>query len=159
MLDTATAFFLAGERCAPELKFGAYGRHRVDAPCIVSYALATEIALKLLARNAGTRSNGHSLVQIYRELPDEVRASLVYVEDCIDEIDRYFVDWRYPYEADFLVGHTSKVRRAFILCYREIKQRMPDLSSIYERNWGSFEPDWDWAWPELELAQLDMTSS
>jgi hypothetical protein len=154
MLDTATAFFLAGERCAPPLSFGEYGLHRVDAPRIVSYALSVEMALKMLARNAGTFSAGHGLKKIYEHLPAQVRENLNYLDDHIDEIDNYFVDWRYSYEKDFLAGSADDIRRAFILCHQEIRRQLPDLMSTYERNWGKFEPDWQWAWYEYEHEQL-----
>lgn len=157
MLDTSTAFFLAGERCAPTLEFGEYGPHRVDAPRIVCYALAVEIVLKLLARHRGTFSEGHSLRKLYRNLPPDLQEALSYLEDHLDEMDRYFVDWRYPYEKDFLIGSTNNVRRVFILCYQEIRRQLPELRSIYERNWGKFEPDSQWAWYEHERRELEWT--
>jgi hypothetical protein len=158
MLDTAAAFFLAGERCAPALKFGVYGEHTLDAPRIVSYALAVEIALKLLVRLAGTACEGHSIKHLLDNLPDETRAHLNWVEDCADEIESYFVHWRYPYESEFLVGDCDNPRRAFIVCYHEIRRQKPELLSVFKRNWGSFDPDWQWAWPEKEFAVFEMPS-
>ena len=156
MLDTATSFFLAGERCSPDLKFGPYGVHSVDAPRIVVYAFAVEIALKLLHYiSTNTQKRGHSLKVLFDELPDQVKAQLKYLEGCVGEIDRYFESWRYPFEHDFLVGDNDNPRRAFIECYREIRSSKPNLMSSYEKNWGSFDPDWDWAWPELELKQIE----
>jgi hypothetical protein len=155
MLDTATAFFLAGERCAPDLEFGTYGTHNVSAPRIVSYTLAVEIALKLLAHLAGIAQGGHGLRSLFDSLPVNTRSQLGYLGECVDEIDRYFVDWRYPYETDFLIGDFTAPRRSFIECYNEIRRQMPELKSVYERNWGKFDPDWNWAWPELEIAALE----
>lgn len=148
-LDTATAFFLAGERCAVDLKFGRYGSHTVSAPTIVNYSLAVELALKLihlLAVNETTR--GHDLSALYRSLPDESRAGLPHLGECVDDIARYFEDWRYPFEKDFLVGEYENPRRAFIECYREIKRLKPELVSAYEKIWGGFEPEWVQTWPE-----------
>lgn len=74
-LDTATAFFLAGERCAVELRFGQYGFHTVSAPTIVNYALSVELALKLIHLLAlGAPARGHNLEDLYRALPDDTRA-------------------------------------------------------------------------------------
>jgi hypothetical protein len=54
-----------------------------------------------------------------------------------------------------LFGDFDDPRRAFIECYREIRRLQPNLISIYEANWGSFDPDWFWAWPELEVPPLE----
>ncbi|MGF7006429.1 HEPN domain-containing protein [Aminobacter sp. BE322] len=155
MLDTATAFFLTGERCAPDLRFGPYGTHSVNAPRIVSYALSVEIALKLILSLGKASSRGHGLAELVAKLPDEVRSKLPTLHKRAAEIDTYFIDWRYPYERDFLIGDFDTPRRAFIECYREVRRIQPELISIYERNWGHFEPDPHWAWPEVELKQIE----
>lgn len=156
MLDTATSFFLAGERCAPALEFGPYGNHTVDAPRIVSYAFAVEIILKLLLRLDGINpDNEHELSKLFEKLPASRRERLTYSADCVDKIGRYFKDWRYAYEKDFLVGECSNPRRVFIECYEELRRSHPNLKSCFEENWGSFAPDWHWAWPELEIRQLE----
>lgn len=155
MLDTATAFFLAGERCAPDLKFGRYGVHSVDAPRIVCYALSVEIALKLMLSFFGKAVSDHSLVRLFEKLPEEVRGNLPTLDFHANEMDRYFVGWRYPYEKGYLSGDFDNPRRAFIECYQEIRRIQPNLKSVYELNWGHFEPDRQWAWPELEIAQIE----
>ncbi|MCK9552297.1 HEPN domain-containing protein [Aquamicrobium sp.] len=155
MFDTATAFFLTGERCAPDLRFGPYGIHSVNAPRIISYALAVEIALKLMFSLMGMVGRGHRISKLFEKLPHEVRTNLVNLSGCAEEMDRYFEDWRYPYEKDFLVGESDNLRRAFIECYKEIRRIKPTLESVYEQNWGSFEPDWNLAWPELESQQVE----
>jgi HEPN domain-containing protein len=156
MLDTATAFFLTGERCAPELKFGRYGSHSVNAPRIVAYALSIELALKLLHHMlTNAQKRGHSLRVLFDDLPSSAKERLQYLEGWVGEIDRYFENWRYPFEHGFLSGETDNPRRAFIECHREIRNIKPDLMSVYEKNWGSFDPDWNWAWPELELRQIE----
>lgn len=156
MLDTATAFFLAGERCAPDLAFGPYGLHNVSAPRITSYALAVEVGLKLILHLSGRKpAQTHALRRLFDQVPEESRQFLAYLEECVDEIDSYFVDWRYPYEKELLPGDCDEPRRAFILCYKEIRRLKPDLTSVYERNWGQFEPDWFQAWPKLETAQIE----
>jgi hypothetical protein len=142
-LDTATAFFLAGERCSCDLKFGDYGFHSLDAPTIVNYAFSVELALKLIHQIVcDGQAHGHRLKDLYCKLPPENRAMLPYLDGCVDEIDRYFENWRYPFEKDFLVGEYDNSRRAFIECYREIRRLRPKLMSVFEENWGSFEPDW-----------------
>jgi hypothetical protein len=156
MVDTATAFFLAGERCAPDLKFGPYGVHSVSAPRIVLYALAIEITVKLLLSLTGVTARGHRISQLFVQLPDETREKLAILSECSGEIDRYFEDWRYPYEKESLVGECDNPRRAFIECYREIRRIEPTLQSVYEKNWERFEPDWNWAWPELEIQQVEV---
>ncbi|MEO9336438.1 hypothetical protein ABFT80_03245 [Mesorhizobium sp. SB112] len=155
MLDTATAFFLTGERCAPDLKFGPYGLHSVSAPRIVCYALSVEIAVKLILSIIGRPSGGHKISELFRKLPDEVGVNLFVLSCHADEMDRYFEDWRYPYEKELLLGDCDNPRRAFIECYREIRRISPTLKSIYESNWGNFEPDWQWAWSELEARQIE----
>ena len=150
-LDTATAFFLAGERCALELKFDRYGHHTVSAPTIVSYALAVELALKLIhSLSRGAAGREHDLEKLYLLLPAEIRCNLPHLSECVVEIAQYFVDWRYPFEKDFLVGDYENPRRAFIECHREIKRLRPELASIYETVWGDFDPEWIRAWPEGE---------
>lgn len=155
MLDTATAFFLAGERCAPDLKFGSYGVHSVDAPRIVCYALSVEIALKLILSSVGKSTDGHSILSLFTKVPEEIRVNLSVLSEYGSEIDAYFVNWRYPYEKDILFGDCGNPRRAFIQCYQEIRRTQLHLKSIYEFNWGNFEPDWQWAWPELEIRQIE----
>jgi hypothetical protein len=38
---------------------------------------------------------------------------------------------------------------------RLILHLKPDLVSIYEQNWGRYEPDWFYAWPKLEVTQIE----
>jgi HEPN domain-containing protein len=160
MIDTATAFFPTGERCAPDLKFGRYGSHSVDAPRIVAYAFAVELALKLLSCLSNqTQKRGHSLEVLFDDLPTNLKVRLQYLEGCVEEIDKYFENWRYPFESEFLIGECDNPRRAFIECHREIRNLKPNLMSVYEKNWGSFDPDWDWAWPELEVAQIERSAA
>lgn len=158
-LDTASAFFLAGERCSLELRFGGYGFHSVSAPTIVNYAFAVELALKLIHSLAfGESAKGHDLEKLFGLLPEEIRGNLLHLSECVAEIARYFEDWRYPFEKDLLFGDCDNPRRAFIECYREIKRLRPQLESVYEGLWGTFEPEWLLTWPtdhprwELRLA-------
>lgn len=142
-LDTATAFFLAGERCSLELKFDQYGFHTVSAPTIVNYAFAVELGLKIIHFVVtGSVTKGHDLERLFKSLPDEVCENLPHLSDCVTDIARYFENWRYPYEKDFLFGDFESPRRAFIECYREIRRLQPDLVSVYEGGWGKFEPNW-----------------
>jgi len=150
-LDTATAFFLAGERCALELKFRRYDFHSVGAPSIVNYSFAVELALKLIHCVAfGTSTRGHDLEQLYEGLPDEIKVNLRHLSECVADMATYFEDWRYPFEKPFLAGDDEIPRRAFIECYREIRRLRPDVSSVYETRWGSFEPEWVQTWPEAQ---------
>ena len=142
-LDTATAFFLAGERCSLELRFKEYGFHSVSAPTIVNYAFSVELALKLIHSLAfGTPAGGHNLEDLFGKLPGEIRINLPHLSERVSEIARYFEDWRYPFEKSFLIGDIENPRRAFIECYREVKRLRPQLASVYESLWGSFEPGW-----------------
>ncbi len=137
-LDIATAYFLAGERCSIEMKFGAYGFHSIGSPTITNYAFAVELALKIihsLSRNAEER--GHDLKVLFDALPEDVRNNLPHLQD-----------WRYAYEMEFLVGDEEHPRRGFIECYREIRRLGPHLASGYESQWGAFEPEWVRSWPE-----------
>lgn len=158
--DTATAYFLAGERCALELKFGTYDFHSVAAPTITNYAFAVELALKLIHLLAFGRSAfGHDLQKLYDDLPDGIRGNLPHLAEHAVDIARYFEDWRYPFEKDFLFGDFEDPRRAFIECYGEIKRLQPQLISVYESRWGSFDPEWILTRPvdqprwELRLAE------
>ncbi len=158
-LDTATAFFLAGERCALELKFDCYDFHAIGAPTITNYALAVELALKLVHSVAlGSSETGHDLAVLFERLPAEVRDNLPYLAERVEEIAQYFVDWRYAFEKDFLIAVEEYPRRAFIECYQEIRRLRPQLRSVYEDLWGGFDPEWLRAWPvdrprwELRLA-------
>ena len=149
-LDSATAYFLAGERCSMELKFGTYGFHSIGSPTITNYAFSVELALKILhvlSRNEEAR--GHDLKGLFDALPDEVKDNLPHVQECAEDMARYFEDWRYAHEKEFLVADEEYPRRGFIECYREIKRRRPELVSAYERLWGGFEPDWVRLWPEF----------
>jgi hypothetical protein len=158
MIDTAAAFFLAAERCVPPLKFGVYPEHSVSAPTIVNYALSVEIVLKILLRHyecdlpKGT--NGHSIKKLSEALPENKRGFLEYEDEAINVLDTSFVDWRYPYEYDFLVISPKDFRSLFCKCYNEIRKLKPDLMCIYEKNWGQFEPDYSWAWHEEEIRGL-----
>jgi len=158
-LDTATAFFLSGERCGLELKFGPYDFHTVGAPTITNYAFSVELALKLIHfLSLGACATGHDVAVLFKQLPTEVRSNLPYLAECADEIARYFVDWRYAFEKDFLVADDEYPRRSFIECYHEIRRLRPQLRSVYEDLWGNFNPEWLRAWPadrqrwELRLA-------
>jgi hypothetical protein len=158
-LDTATAFFLAGERCALELRFDRYDFHTVGAPTITNYALAVELALKLIHSLAlGNSEMGHNLAGLFERLPVEVRDHLPYLAEHVEEIAEYFVAWRYAFEKDFLIADDEHPRRAFIECYQEIRRLRPELRSVYEELWGGFDPAWLRAWPvdrprwELRLA-------
>lgn len=158
-LDTATAFFLAAERCSLELRFGRYGFHTVSAPTIANYAFSVELALKLLQQLVSDASeSGHDLRRLFLALPDDNRAQLPHLSECVSEIARYFENWRYPFEQELLFGDFENPRRAFIECYREIRRLRPQLVSVYEGLWGAFEPEWVQTWPndrprwELRLA-------
>jgi HEPN domain-containing protein len=147
-LDTATAFFLAGERCSLEVRFGQYGFHTVSAPTIVNYALSVELSLKLIHLLAvGASVRGHDLEALFRALPEESRANLPHLEECVAEIARYFEDWRYPFERELLFGDFDNPRRAFVECCRETRRLRPTLVSIYEQLWEGFEPEWLQTWP------------
>ena len=148
-LDTATAFFLAGERCSLDLRFKEYAFHEVRSPTIVNYAFSVELALKLIhVLTLGVSAGGHDLEKLYLKLPEATRANLPHLAECVAEIARSFEDWRYPFEKDLLFGDYEDPRRAFIECYREIRRQQPELVSVYESRWGGFDPEWVQSWPE-----------
>ena len=150
-LDIATAYFLAGERCSVEMKFGVYGLHSIGSPTITNYAFSVELALKIvhaLSRNAEMR--GHDLKMLFDALPEDVRKNLPHLQECVGDMALYFENWRYAYETEFLVGADEYPRRAFIECYREIKRLRPQLASVYESLWGGFEPEWVRSRPEVQ---------
>ena len=143
MLDTATAFFLAGERNKLLLRSDKYDFHSLDAPTITNFGLSVEIALKLLVYlQTGELAVGHSIADLFGKVSKEARERMYETVEFSNENTNYFVDWRYPYEKDFLIGSVDTPRRAFIECYREIRLALPNLKSVYEENWGVFEPDW-----------------
>ncbi len=145
MIDMAVSFFLAGERCNSEFSFGEYPTHSVSAPMITNYAFSIELALKILHRKANIKTSGHSLKKLYQKLPDEHKPYLMFLEDVLDEIDECFIDWRYAFEKDILIAFPDTLRRSFIVCHTEIRRTNPSLLSIYESNWGAFEPEWDFS--------------
>ncbi len=150
-LDIATAYFLAGERCSLELKFGPYGFHSIGSPTITNYAFAVEIALKIIhVLSVNSEVRGHDLKELFVSLPEEVKSNLPHLQTCAEEIAHYFEDWRYAYEKDFIVGDFGSPRRAFIECYREIRRLRAQLVSVYESLWGGFEPEWVRSWPEAQ---------
>jgi hypothetical protein len=142
-LDTATAFFLAAERCVPAASFSTYGVHSVSAPTMVNYAFSVELALKVIhGISRGVSMRGHKLNELYQALPGDVKANLPHLAQYSDEIASQFEDWRYPYEQELLIGSIDDARRAFVECYREIRRMRPGFRSVYEEMWGTFEPDW-----------------
>lgn len=142
-LDIATAYFLAGERCSIEMKFGAYGVHSIGSPTLTNYAFAVELALKIIhALSRNTEVRGHDLKKLFDALPEDVRNKLPHIGECVVDMRLYFEDWRYAHEHEFLVGQEDYPRRGFIECYREIKRLRPQLASVYESLWGGFEPEW-----------------
>src|SRR5688500_16023899 len=129
------------------MKFGQYDFHSVSAPTITNYAFSVELALKLIhALSFGHSARRHNLEELFLSLPDASRANLPHLADCVSEIARYFEDWRYPFEKDFLIGDYENPRRGFIECYREIRRLRPNIPSVYEVLWTSFEPDWFQPW-------------
>lgn len=147
LVDTATAFFLAGERCSLELKFGRYDFHDVNAPTITNYAFSVELALKALYYIVDeTLPKGHDLRGLVEGLPSEIQSNLPYLTECAGRIRRDFEDWRYPHEHGFLIASSDDARRSFIEAYNEIRRLRPKLMSVYEANWGAFEPVWLDVW-------------
>lgn len=165
MLDTAVSFFLAGERCRPSLQFGRYPVHCVNAPTIVNYALSVEIVLKILVRFQGQCTRSHDLNELYQLLNEESKSNMSILSSYFRDVKNPyrdgdervipFLDWRYPYEHESLVGETDTLRRVFIVCHREVRRVLPELASVYERDWGSFDPDWNWAWREREIEEIE----
>lgn len=175
MINTAVAYFLAGERCEPAFGFGRYPTHRIGAPTITCYAMAVEIALKLLLRLTLNLNNieprklkNHDLKKLYDEIPCNNKIYISCFEDLFSKleinnlevdsegyfidrgmvvtkitVEKYhpFVDWRYPYEHEFLTGDSDNLRRCFIQAHAEIRRICPELISCYERDWGNFDPD------------------
>lgn len=169
MIDTAVSYFLAAERCFPDLEFGKYGSHSVCAPTVTNYAFAIEVALKLLLKMSElnkTRS-GHDLLALYMGLVPKIRklvrtnypgASTRYtVFMSLKAVRSSFSDWRYAFEGGTLVASTTGMRRLFIACHHAIRTLDPDLKSIYEQKWGNFRPDPQWAWYEEEIKQLGLS--
>jgi hypothetical protein len=87
---------------------------------------------------------------LYLGLRAEVRNNLPHLAGCVSDIARYFEDWRYPFERELLFGDFDDPRRAFIECYCEIRRLRPQLASVYESLWGTFEPEWVLSWPEAQ---------
>lgn len=148
-LDIATAYFLAGERCSIDLKFGTYGLHSIGSPTNTNYAFSVELALKVLhVLSCRSEVRGHDLKVLFDAMPEETKGNLPHLQECVSEMAHYFEDWRYAHEKEFLIGDHELPRRGFIECYREIRRLQPNLSSVYEKLWGGFEPEWVLSWPE-----------
>ena len=174
MIDTAMSFFLAAERCVPNLAFGNYPEHSVFAPTIVCYAHSIEVILKLIRELIGfKRIDTHDLKILSQEFPEEIKNNLHAYFNMIKEespsmeglplccgVDSTIstkpgFDWRYLYEDKHLTAYHDSMRRAFIELYRQVRMILPDLKSTYELNWGGFNPDWDWAWYEEEIKEIN----
>jgi len=141
------------------MRFGPYGFHSIGSPTITNYAFSVELALKTIhVLSRKTELRGHDLKELFDALPEDIRANLPHLQECVGEMARYFEDWRYAFEKDILFGDDENPRRGFIECYREIKRLQPLLASVYEGLWGGFEPEWVRSWPadrprwELRLA-------
>jgi HEPN domain-containing protein len=163
-LNTATAFFLAGERCELELRFSSYDLHTLHAPTISNYAFSVELALKLIhVLQFKTAPKEHSLKVLFNSLTQEAKDRLPHLAECVEEIDSYFIDSRYPFEKQFLLGDVETPRRAFIEIYKEIRRIEPELVSVFESNWGKFEPEWIRSWsedrPQWELRPMNSQST
>ncbi|MGL4325058.1 MAG: hypothetical protein ACRCTD_13545 [Beijerinckiaceae bacterium] len=167
MIDTAVAFFLAAERCAPNLAFGVYKPHSVSAPRIVNYALSIEIILKLfLYVENGKRFEGHDLRKLFSSLRQssqiEIAGAMPRPRELSDFVDllgdekNTFINWRYPYEADFLATSCGDLRQIFIAIHAVLNNIHPHVKSVYAKNWGGFRPDPAWAWHELEMRDLGL---
>ncbi len=87
-------------------------------------------------------------MNLYRALPEDSATNLPHLAECVADIAHYFEDWRYPFEKDLLFGDYENPRRAFIECYREIRRLQPELVSVYENLWGTFEPEWVQSWSQ-----------
>jgi HEPN domain-containing protein len=136
------------------MRFGGYGFHSIGAPTIANYAFSVELALKVIhAISSGVEARGHDLESLYGSLPEDIRSNLPNLGGCVSDISRDFEKWRYAHEHEFLMASESDSRRSFIECYQEIWRLCPELSSIYERLWGSFEPNWFHAWTEGEASE------
>ena len=178
MIDTAVSYFLAAERCTPELGFGNYPLHSVFAPTVMCYAHAIEISIKLILHLVCERfPSGHNLIKLFNELPHLQKKRLFKVEEWLSEkrvegfqfegeLEGFKIegsstsnvpscDWRYPYEGKSLIAYSDDLRRSFIELHKEIRTLAPDLVSSYEHEWGHFNPDWDWAWYEEEIKEIN----
>ncbi len=180
MLDTAVAFFLAGERCRSDVKLPNYPNHEISAPTVVCYSFSVEIAIKLILNLHDIQynirgENGHCLRSLFDKIPQDSKSHLIFLEDAIIELEKNydkiiklgiqenaisesdarpdlrrekqkvvspFIEWRYPFEQKFLSASPDQLRRMFIVSHREIRRLLPSLRSVYETDWGSFEPRW-----------------
>lgn len=165
MLDSSVAYFLAGERCSPDLTFGRYGNHSLCSPVITCYSFSLEIILKLhIYYDSKNPKNEHNIINLYNTLSDEIRSLISEslpkphlqrnIADIFSDYSNAFSDWRYAYEKSYLECWPSELRHAFIACHRAFRELYPDQMSIYERNFGGFSPDPDWAWYDMEMREV-----
>lgn len=132
-----------------ELRFSSFDFHSIGSPTITNYAFSLELALKILHVLSGKAdTRGHNLKFLFDALPEETKGNLPHLRGCANEISQYFEDWRYAHEKEFVIGAPQLPRRGFIECYREIRRQQPSLSSVYEKLWGGFDPEWVLSWPE-----------
>ena len=92
-------------------KHREHGEYRYLTPCIVNLSFACELYLKyLLGRRTNNSKNGHSLLDIYNNLPSpEIKQQINEAldskwvrsfEESLLICDKYFVDFRYIHEKD-----------------------------------------------------------
>ncbi|MBU9175903.1 hypothetical protein [Burkholderia gladioli] len=100
------------------------------APFVVNIAFAIEIYLKTLSQIHGASLNGHDLLRLFNALPAAARAAIdavvpaataqyvldgrPTVEDCLEQLNGVFVEWRYLYEKPD--SKEVKIQHAIFIC-------------------------------------------
>jgi hypothetical protein len=105
---SAKAFDLAADRCCEERPLPENKIQMLAVPAVVCRAFAAEVGLKALICEAGGTGGGHDLARLFRQLPRNVRDSLIAATGLsqtqfqteLDGVAHAFIEWRYVYETD-----------------------------------------------------------
>lgn len=108
LLDTASSFLLASQRCETMIPTGLNTFEAPVVPSIVCAAFACEVYLKALATPPGRDIvSGHQLKHLFDALDEELRRKIVEkfraetgqgLLPLVREFSSAFVEWRYVYE-------------------------------------------------------------
>jgi hypothetical protein len=141
MLNAAAAFYIAAARCRGTVHTGTTS-YETHAPPIVCYAFSIELYLKLiLLITTGKKARGHKLVKVYDKLSDRTRRIVVtnwkfpgdpeHLRNLVEEASEIFVQWRYPYEHDFLVASPDELHDIALALHCAVNAIKPELISCY----------------------------
>ncbi len=105
MMNTANTFLSAAKKCNNDPSVELIGwSHPLLVPIVTNTAFACELFLKALLQKSKMLKGGHNLLDLFQDLPDELKSNIIGPQDSnlfIEELTRVsclFEEWRYIYE-------------------------------------------------------------